>query len=266
MEEKNETKDEEIVYTNEDNYNENNNGNEPNKKVIYIILGVVAFILVCIIIFCNYYNSLTFKTTKKNNSASYTESTDNNGDKDEIENAKNNDNQSDLDKNESSNNANSTSTEVINTFDFDKMVEDINNSFVGGAKASISKCTMKTVDDPTAGNYGDEVPSSVIEDISQDSFNIVVNKLKMATSFNEITLNTFDEKRGALSNGKLSGRCNNRGISYSIGKFNGHAFDNSLQIYYSSDENDLLVHYNLVRYEFHYENASDINNFIESLK
>ena len=261
MEEKNETKDEEIVYTNEDNYNENNNGNEPNKKVIYIILGVVAFILVCIIIFCNYYNSLTFKTTKKNNSASYTESTDKNVDKDEIDNAKNNDNQSDLDKNESSNNANSTSTEVINTFDFDKMVEDINNSFVGGARANISKCTMVTVDDPTVGNYGSMVPSSIIDEISQDSSNIVVNKLKLATSFNEITFNDFIKKRDTTSGG-----CHNRGINYFIGKFDGHAFDNSLDIYYSSDEKDLLVSYNLKSYEFHYENASDINNFIESLK
>lgn len=262
MEENNEKNDlnkEEVINNNED-VDTNTNSSNSNKKVIYIILGIAAFLLVCIILFCNYYNSLTFKNNSRNNNGtSYTDSTDK--DVTESNNSKNNDNQSNLNQNESSNNASSSSTAAINEFDFEKMITDINNSFIDGKKAYISKCTMVTVDDPTSGNYGSMVPTSIIDEISQDSFNVVVNKLKYATSFNEISLNSFDEKRVALS-----GKCDNRGINYFIASFNGHAFDNSLKIYYSTDENDLLVEYNLKRYEFHYETSSDINNFIESLK
>lgn len=272
MEENNEKKElnkEEVINNNEEVDTNTNSCSNSNKKVIYIILGIAAFLLVCIIVFCNYYNSLTFKN---NNGTTHTENTDKNVDKDDKNETTTNENNVSSNHNDTTTQDNSNTTVSkttgvdISSFDFDKMITDINNSFIDGKKAHISKCTMVTVDDPNSGNYGSMVPSSTIDEISQDSFNVVVNKLKYATSFNEISLKSFDEKRGALSNGALSGKCDNRGIHYFIASFNGHAFDDSLTIYYSSDENDLLVEYNLNRYEFHYETSSDINNFIESLK
>lgn len=238
---------EEVINTNEEKDNDNSSNNNSNKKVIYIILGIAAFLLVCLIVFCGYYNSLTFNAGNNSSNTTYAEDTNTNVDD---EDNTSNDNQSTSSQSESTNQSNTktyskTKDIDISEFDFGSMFEDINNSFSSGNNPYILKCTMI--------NQETLETSEEITQISQESFYTIVEKLKSAKSFDLITSSFFG--------------CPPRNIYYAISlNENDIARKRKFSIGYALNNNDFLVGYGNYVYAFHYENASDIDNFIESLK
>lgn len=243
MEENNEIKENEGVNTIEENITDNNKNSKSNKKVIYIILGIAAFLSICLIVSCIYYSSLT---NNNSNNATNTEKADTTSKKDEKE---NNTSTSEQVKTDSQNSdTNSTSNEpntVTLNFNFDKMVSDINNSFNSGSNPYLIKCTM--INQETLETSND------ITKISQESFNVIINKLKSANSYDETTSSFFG--------------CPPRYVYYAISlNENELAYNRSFSIGYGLNDNDLLVGYNDHGYAFHFNNKSDIDNFIESLK
>jgi len=237
----NENKSNENTSINDEQANNDKKKNINSKrKIFYPIFILMVIMLLCIIAFCNRYNNLVHKRPsnyneenlntiieKKDNNSS----TSNNEQQDTINDALNSTN----------NNSYSKTKDIdISEFDFEKLTTDINNSFINGNHAYITKC--KRINHETL-----ETSTETIV-LSHESFNTIVAKLKNAKSFDLSTASFFG--------------CPPRGIEYTIGLKENKIFS----IAYPYEGNYFLVGYNNNGYSFHYESQSDIDSFIENLK
>jgi len=201
---------------------------DKKKTIIIVNVIVVVTILLCLgITYLNYNHSL-YKIDKHNKN---NEITNNKTDKKD---EKKDNNESNLD------------------FDFNGLTTKVNNLIQTNNYSSMivncSNVTTNTNQPPVTKN---EVVS-----LSNDSFNTVISKLKEASSVESTTASWFG--------------CPPNNITYHVSVFNtdfGQVKTNEVfSLSYANSDAVLLVGYENNGYAFRYDDASKINNFIESLK
>lgn len=131
--------------------------------------------------------------------------------------------------------------ETINALE--SMRTDLNGLLKGNYKAYDIKCSYISEEDM-------ETKNDFIE-LSNDSLNVIVDKLKTAASV---------EKN--VPTGFIG--CPPRNITYVINKTKSNDGDKKFIVMYG-DDTTLLVGYNQVGYVYHFNNASEINNLLENL-
>ena len=138
-------------------------------------------------------------------------------------------------------------------FDFDEMSNEL-HSLIEKEDIStfINQCKNKTT-----GEDGPPETENTIIEVSTETIDTIINKLKTAKSFEKnITSSWFG--------------CPPRNITYYVGTTNiDMAYQINQKVFtlnYAGINDVLLVSYNNIGYAFYFSNSEEIDNFIESLK
>lgn len=228
-------KEEDIVNSDSDNTIDNVN-NKSKKKVIYIIFGIIVFILICLIAFCTYYNSLTFRSNSNKGNNDNTEGTNINVDRDK-------DDQNEQDKNDEQEVVNNNDTSVKNEQDESVDLAKCTFKFTMSEYNAFTKkdrygldCSSKykyiITDANVAGNNIDvQIIDGAVDIISEAESGLYVNGVKIASLYSGYSL---DANEVSVHDNMLFAHID--GGTYILGTTEIFAFDKNGKVVYKLSE------------------------------